>query len=1031
MQEEQRLQRAQAPGVALAVAMPSLPRARANSPAADKIALFRSLFRGREDVYPRRFESRRTGRSGYQPACGNEWVRGICEKPRIRCSECAHRQMLRVTEEVVRWHLSGRDTSGAPFVMGLYPMLLDETCFFLAVDFDGEGWTGDAIALRNACRKLDLPVALERSRSGVGGHFWFFFEEALPALLARKLGSAVLTLAMDARPEIGLRSYDRLFPNQDTLPNGGFGSLIALPLQREARQRGNSVFVDESFAPYPDQWAFLSQATRLGFPFVQALVREAERRDRVVGIRSVAPDDGDESRPWALAPSRRQADEPWPGPLPGSLEIVLGDQLYLRKGDFPPPVRNRLARIAAFQNPEFQKAQALRLSTHDIPRIVACAEDFPEHLGLPRGCLPEVESLLKSLGIRTVLRDERFFGRSLACTFQGQLRADQKEAADALARHDTGVLAATTAFGKTVVAAWLIAARGVNTLVLVHRRQLLEQWVERLSLFLGIPPKRIGRLGGGRRRLNGRLDVALVQSLVRNGTVSDVVADYGHLVVDECHHLSARSFELVARRAKARYVVGLSATLTRKDGHHPIIFMQCGPVRYRVDARQQAAARPFTHQVIVRPTGFWAPQGGTANPRADFQQLMAAVTADEARNAMICDDVLSAASAGRSILVLTERTGHLEALASRILPRVPHAVVLRGGMRRRKLKEALAQLAATPSGETPLLLATGRFVGEGFDDSRLDTLFVTQPVSWHGTIAQYVGRLHRLHEGKREVQVYDYADLDVPMLSRMFERRCRGYEAVGYTLLLPASALPGWPIEVPLPVDASWKHDYAASVRRLVRDGVDIPLGRLFIGATGAPGADAEGLARARSVSEAFLFRRLETLTETRGRFRLNQLLPIAFDNQGRMEVDFLDAEARLVIEIDGSQHLGDPAAYRRDRRKDALLQESGYVVLRFLAEDLSRDLEATLDAILRAISNRARRGREAGRRVTPPRPTENVVEPKSRGNGCEGKSLPAGETGQSFHQPAQNHGVDGMEKVPVQESREPAGREERRLKES
>ncbi|MDP2322498.1 MAG: DEAD/DEAH box helicase family protein, partial [Gammaproteobacteria bacterium] len=475
-----------------------------------------------------------------------------------------------------------------------------------------------------------------------------------------------------------------------------------------------------------------------------------EGRDRVIGIRQDAPDDGDDSKPWALAPSRRAASDPVPGPLPESLEVVLGDQLYFRKADLPPPLRNRLTRLAAFQNPEFHKAQALRLSTHDLPRVIACAEHFPEHLGLPRGCLPEVEGLLKSLGIRTVLRDERFVGRPLACTFRGELRADQKDAADALLEHDIGVLAATTAFGKTVVAAWLIAARGANTLVLVHRRQLLEQWVDRLSMFLGVPPKSIGRLGGGRRRLNGTLDVALVQSLVRNGTVHDAVADYGHLVVDECHHLSARSFEWVARRAKAKYVLGLSATLTRKDGHHPIIFMQCGPIRHRVDARQQAAGRPFTHEVIVRPTGLRSPEGGSGNPRADFQRIFTAVTSDPVRNSMICSDVLQAVGSGRSILVLTERTEHLEVLAAGLTCHVPHAVVLRGGMSKRGLREALQQLAATPPDRKPLLLATGRFIGEGFDDSRLDTLFITLPVSWYGTVAPYVGRLHRIHEGKCE-----------------------------------------------------------------------------------------------------------------------------------------------------------------------------------------------------------------------------------------------------------------------------------------
>ena len=527
------------------------PAVHRESPARDKIVLFRSLFRGREDLYPVRFESRRTGRSGYQPACGNEWVLGICEKPRIRCSDCAHRRMLPVTDDVVRWHLSGKDPSGAPFVMGLYPMLLDETCFLLAADFDGDAWMEDSKAFREACRKLDLPVVLERSRSGNGGHFWFFFEEAIPTILARKLGAVVLTAALESRPEIGLRSYDRLFPNQDTLPTGGFGNLIALPLQREPRQRGDSVFVDDTFQPHPDQWAFLSQVPRLAYRTVQSIVRKAEGRDRVLAIRSVESDDTPAPRPWALSPSRRPVDDLGPIAVPGPLEIVLGDQIYIPKADLPPALRNRLVRIAAFQNPEFHKAQALRLSTHAIPRIVACAEDLPGHIGLPRGCLTEVEDLLKSLGIRIEVRDERFAGHPLDLAFQGELRPDQKAAVEALVKHDIGVLAATTAFGKTVVAAWMVAARRVNTLILVHRQQLLEQWVDRLSAFLGIPSKGIGRLGGGRRRLNGTLDVALVQSLVRNGTVHDAVADYGHLVVDECHHLSAQSFELVARRAKA------------------------------------------------------------------------------------------------------------------------------------------------------------------------------------------------------------------------------------------------------------------------------------------------------------------------------------------------------------------------------------------------------------------------------------------------------------------------------------------------
>ena len=530
------------------------------------------------------------------------------------------------------------------------------------------------------------------------------------------------------------------------------------------------------------------------------------------------------------------------GPLPKSLELTLGDQIYIAKDQLPPGLRNRLLRLAAFQNPEFYKAQAMRLPTYDKPRIIGCAEDHPHHIGLPRGCLEDVQKLLSDLDIAAAIRDERYAGTPLKVAFHGELRPEQVTAARAMLAHDTGVLSATTAFGKTVIAAWLIAQRGVNTLVLVHRRQLLEQWVERLSAFLDLPSKAIGRIGGGQRKPTGSLDVAVIQSLVRKGVVRDCVGDYGHLIVDECHHLSAQSFEQVVRRAKAKFVTGLSATVTRKDGHHPIIFMQCGPVRHRVDAKAQAAARPFQHTVVVRPTSF-RPLG-PANPdvRIQFQDLYSELIADDQRNQVICDEVVQAVREGRSPLVLTERNEHLDSLAARLSPSIRHLVVLRGGVRPKEAQAIIARLAAIPENEDRALLATGRYIGEGFDDARLDTLFLTLPVSWRGTIAQYVGRLHRLYHRKREVRVYDYADLNVPMLSRMFDRRCRGYEAVGYTILLPGSAVPGWPAEVPLPVDPQWKSEYAASVRRLVRDGVDKPLANLFVHAACAVPPDAEGI---------------------------------------------------------------------------------------------------------------------------------------------------------------------------------------------
>jgi superfamily II DNA or RNA helicase/very-short-patch-repair endonuclease len=914
-----------------------------------KIGLFRSLFRGRDDIYPRRFESRKTGKSGYAPACANEWVRGICEKPRVKCAECPSRRFLSVTETVIRWHLSGHDDTGQPFVAGVYPMLLDETCFFVAIDFDKAGWTDDARVFMETCKRLNVPAALERSRSGRGGHVWIFFEHAISAALARRLASYALTESMDSRPDIGFQSYDRFFPSQDTLPHGGFGNLIALPLQKRAREQGNSVFLDEDFVPYADQWAFLSSVRKLNRAQVEAIVADGERRGHIVGLR--LPTDDEDPEPWRAPPSRRRVVPLAEGELPTSIELVLGNEIYVPKDGLSPWLRNRIVRLAAFQNPEFYKAQAMRLGTYGKPRVVSCAEDHLAHIGLPRGCLDDLRDLLAQLKIGVSVRDERCLGDAIDAHFHGTLRTDQQRAADALLPNDAGVLAATTAFGKTVVAAWLIARRGVNTLVLVHRRQLLDHWIDRLAAFLDLPHASIGRIGGGRNKPSGRIDVAVIQSLVRKGVVDNRVGNYGHLIVDECHHLSAHSFEQVARRAKARFVLGLSATVTRKDGHQPIIFMQCGPVRYRVDAKQQAALRPFRHSVIVRPTSFAPRPADESDKRIEFQSLYKELVGDEKRNRDICDDVLEVIRAGRSPMVLTERHEHLEWLANRLAESVRHVVVLRGGSGNKVRRAVADQLATIPANEERVLLGTGKYVGEGFDDARLDTLFVTLPVSWRGTIAQYVGRLHRLCEGKRDVRVYDYADLNVRMLSRMFDRRCRGYEALGYEIVLPASAIPGWPIDVPLPADPLWKRDYAASVRRLVRDGIDVPLAGLFLSAAKPIPLDAEGVDRARSASEAFLYSRLETLKATRGRFRLNAELAIPFGGRGRMEIDLLGDDSGIAIEIDGALHLGDAEAYRRDRRKDRLLQEHGYTVLRFLAEDLGKDLDTVLDAILRVLA--------------------------------------------------------------------------------
>ena len=751
---------------------------------ADKVALFRSLFRGRDDVFPRRWENSKTGKAGYAPACHNEWIRGICEKPRIKCSNCPNQAFVPISDEVVRSHLQGKDVTHLkklePFVAGVYPLIPDETCWFLAADFDKQSWQRDALEFLTTCREKSVPAALERSRSGNGGHIWIFFSEPVLASEARKLGAHLLTETMERCPDLGFESYDRLFPSQDTMPTGGFGNLIALPLQNGPRHNGNSVFVDDGLRPYDDQWAFLSSLRRMSRAEVANLVGLAVAAGRIVGLR--LPLDDDDETPWRAPPSRRRAAQPIVGEVPEGVAVVLGNQVYIDRSMLPPSLVNRLIRLAAFQNPEFYAAQAMRLPTFGKPRVISCAELFTKHIALPRGCFDAVIDLLIANGIRPELRDERYGGVPLGTRFLGTLTADQHLAADALMSHDTGVLAATTAFGKTVVACKLIAERNTNTLVLVHRQQLLDQWVARLPVFLDVDADRIGVIRGGRKRPKGFIDVATVQSLVRKGEVSDLVADYGHLVVDECHHLSAVSFEAVARAAKAKYVLGLSATVTRKDGHHPIIFMQCGPIRYHVNAKKQAVTRPFSHRVVIKRTTFRAERQKRDAPDS-IQELYGLLACDPARNDMIFNDVLLALEAGRSPVVLTERKDHLKGIAERLSKFAKNVIVLKGGMGAKQLHQVIETLQSVTDDEERVIVATGRYLGEGFDDARLDTLFLTMPISWRGTLAQYAGRLHRLHGAKREVIIFDYVDEHEPLLAKMASRRKAGYKALGYEVI--------------------------------------------------------------------------------------------------------------------------------------------------------------------------------------------------------------------------------------------------------
>ncbi|MCP9857922.1 DEAD/DEAH box helicase [Cyanobium sp. Cruz-8D1] len=729
----------------------------------EKVALFRRLFRGRDDIYALRWQSTSSGRSGYAPACAHEWRPGICEKPRVACRDCQHRELLPLTDAAIYGHLAGDHT------LGLYPLLENDHCHLLAVDFDDQDWRDDARAFLRSCRELAVPAALEISRSGEGAHVWVFFEEAVSAREARQLGAALISDTCSSTRQLELSSYDRLFPNQDTLPKGGFGNLIALPLQKEARQRGCSVFVDDDLQPYPDQWAYLATLQRLSVAGLQTVIQSATRCAHPLDLSFI--NEEDLATPWKAQPPRSKLK----GPLPSSLGLTLADRLYVERSGLPQPLLNRLIRLAAFANPAFYKAQAMRHSVWDKPRVIGCAENFPQHIALPRGCLDPVQALLQEQGIGWKLVDERQNGSPLELVFTGQLRADQEAAVKEMLRHDIGVLQAPTAFGKTVVAAAILARRGVNTLILVHRAELLRQWQERLQTFLTIPAKTIGSIGGGKAKPSGRLDIAVMQSLVRKGEVNPMVQTYGQVIIDECHHIAAASFEAILRQVKARYVLGLSATLVRRDGLQPILFMQCGPIRHTADrpigAPQTLELVSRTHQLEGLPADL------------PIQELMRRLVEDLQRTERIVAEALACWEAGRKLLLLSERTDHITAIAAALAEQVPHLFLLHGRLSARQRSATLAALQALPPDAPRIVLATGRLVGEGFDHPPLDTLLLAMPVSWKGTLQQYAGRLHREQCGKTTVRIIDWLDLGHPVPQRMWERRLRGYRAMGYSLI--------------------------------------------------------------------------------------------------------------------------------------------------------------------------------------------------------------------------------------------------------
>lgn len=748
----------------------------------EKIKLFMALFKGRNDVYAKRWENKK-GKTGYSPVCLNEWEKGLCNKPNVKCFQCENKQYKKLDLNAIDRHLRGKE------VLGIYPMLEDETCYFLAMDFDDNGWEKDVTIIMEICKEKGFPFAVERSRSGNGAHIWFFFDENINVAVARKFGTALLTYAMDKRHEINFKSYDRLFPNQDTMPKGGLGNLIAIPLQRKARKSGNSIFVDEKLHPFNDQWRFLASIKKITEDELNLYINKVAIKNE---LGELIEAENEDVKPWELVKEDTNLTST---DFPNVVSIVKSNMLFIHKGGFSNKALNKIKRLSAFKNPEFYKAQAMRLPTFNKPRIISLSDEREEYVCIPRGCEEKLLHLLKNYDVNIEIKDKTYGGKEIKVQFNGELRMEQSKVVKEVLKHNNGVLSATTAFGKTVIGANLISKKKTNTLIIVHTKQLLEQWIKRLEEFLIIDEvvetddtkkrgrkkivKAIGRLGGGKNRLSGVVDIATMQSLVRQGDVKELVKDYGMVIVDECHHVSAFRLEQILKKVHAKYVYGLTATPIRKDGHEPIIFMQCGPIRYKVDPIKQAIKRPFEHYIIPRFTGFSIEENLEQN-KLTITEIYSRIVESEIRNKIIIDDVIECVKEGRNPILLTERTAHVKVLSERLKKQLKEVITLTGAMSEREKKEEIEKLQAIPRKRSVVIVATGKFVGEGFDEPRLDTLFLAMPISWKGRLQQYAGRLHRLYEDKDEVQVYDYVDVHVGVLEKMYQKRLKGYSAIGY-----------------------------------------------------------------------------------------------------------------------------------------------------------------------------------------------------------------------------------------------------------
>ncbi|NOS76468.1 MAG: DEAD/DEAH box helicase family protein [Nitrospira sp.] len=760
----------------------------------EQITVFLQLFRCRESVYPKRWENAKSGKSGYAPACRNEWVQPLCQKPTIRCTDCGNQAFLPLNEDAAHAHLQGQLT------IGTYAIDADDSCVFLACDFDGAGWKEDVSAYRECAKRLGLDVAVERSCSGQGAHAWIFFDGKVPARLARNVGTLILSRCLEARHQLSMKSFDRLFPSQDYVPKGGFGNLIALPLQKTPRESGNSCFLDERLSVIQDQWEYLVHVKRPHCQEVQRLLDRFLPRFPKASTRHDAFDDVAWITDRSLMDAESGSSDHAEPMIEGAVELTVGSMIRVPLTGLPGRLLGRLRKTASFPNPTFYKLQRMRMQTYPHPRFIFSGELRPDELLLPRGLLDWVTHILSGEGALVVMRDERLAKRRIKVEFVGELTPSQKEAVKALKKSEVGVLVAPPGFGKTVVGCALIAERHVSTLVLVHRQPLLDQWKEGLMKFLGLNPKEIGILGGTIKKTTGKLDLMMLQTLTRMGDLHEIALRYSHVIIDECHHIPAVSFEGVLKQLPARYVLGLTATPYRKDGLEAILFQQCGPVRHEIVSADEGK---LEKTVTISETGYRPPSEVGEKPA--YHVLMHSLVNDTGRNSRIAADIVKALSAKQFPLVISDRKDHLDTLTKGIESlataeaSLAQLVVIRldGDMSIKERRLALERIREIRTQGVPLLVvATAPLVGEGVDLPELDTLVLATPLSFEGRMVQYAGRLHRLVEGKTHVRIVDYVDSSNAMLLSMYRNRVKAYRKMGYEIREPHDMLGGSPSRV-------------------------------------------------------------------------------------------------------------------------------------------------------------------------------------------------------------------------------------------